>query len=233
MSGTPNPEAVAPDASPLQAYHAGAKYLQATLNAQVANALRPAASPKEKQLEAKLRASAQKAKDTHEQLELAEVVAKQTKKEPASPYSWATGRNQQDIANAEASFESARSEHEQAQLTEQTIGLQLTAHQRRARPSIPAFRCKAFDSDTIICDDGSLNDGEKLQQLLEALHAGSERLGVPALTNAQSQRAQSHIFTGTSTQPVARRYINELVTDMATYRALIDHATGDDVTGRI
>jgi hypothetical protein len=129
---------------------------QATLNAQVANALRPAASPKEKQLEAKLRASAQKAKDTHEQLELAEAVAQQTKKEPASPYSWASGRNKQDIANAEAGFESARSDHEQALLAEQTCGLKLMARQRRARQSMPAFRCEGFDSNTIICDDGSL-----------------------------------------------------------------------------
>jgi hypothetical protein len=37
---------------------------------------------------------------------------------------------------------------------------------------MPAFRCVDYDSDTIICDDGSLNDGEKLQQLLEAFHAG-------------------------------------------------------------
>ena len=39
---------------------------------------------------------------------------------------------------------------------------------------------------TIICDDNSLNDGEKYQQLPEAFHAGNERLDTPAPTDEQS-----------------------------------------------
>ena len=52
----------------------------------------------------------------------------------------------------------------------------LQIRQRRPRASIAGFRCEEFDSNTIICDDNSFNDGEKYQQLLEAFHAGNERL---------------------------------------------------------
>jgi hypothetical protein len=128
----------------------------AIVNAQAAKGLYPPKSPKQRQLASELQASTKKAKAAHDQVELAEVIAQQTQTQPASAYSWAIGRNQQDIQNAKDSLDRASGLHEQALLEEQAIGQQLTALQRRPRPSMPAFRCEDYDSDTIICDDGSL-----------------------------------------------------------------------------
>ena len=94
MSGTPNPEAVAQEASPpTQAPRTRSQQAQSTLdhialiNAQAAKGLLPPKSPKQRLLASELQASTKKAKEAHDQVELAEVIAQQTQTQPASAYS--------------------------------------------------------------------------------------------------------------------------------------------------
>ena len=78
MSGTPNPEAVAEEASPpTQAPRTRSQQARPSrdyiglVNAQAAKGLQPPKSPKQWQLTSELHASTKKAKEAHDQVELA------------------------------------------------------------------------------------------------------------------------------------------------------------------
>ena len=190
--------------------------------------LRAPSTPLEVKLNDELSASAIKTKQAHDKLELRGAIVQQTKDAPAASWSWTVGHNPMELDTAEASYSSALGEHEQAQREEYMIALKLQLRQRRPRASIAGFRCEEFDSNTIICDDNSLSDGEKYQQLLEAFHAGSERLDIPALTDEQSARALDRIFTLANHEQDVRDHIHQLVTDMTAYKELIRVAIGDE-----
>lgn len=200
----------------------------AAIHQQAMKGLRAPSTPLEVKLNDELSASAIKTKQAHDKLELRGAIVQQTKGSPAASWSWTVGRNTLDIATAEASYSSALGEHEQAQHEEYMLALKLQTRQRRPRASIAGFRCEEFDSHTIICDDNSLNDGEKYQQLLEAFHAGNARLDIPALTDEQSARALNSIFALANHEQDVRDHIHQLVTDMTVYKALIHVAIGGE-----
>ena len=187
--------------------------------AQAKKGLRAPATPKEHQLAEELAKSTEKSQDAQSRLDLASAVANQTKDADVATYSWALSSPTKDIAAANASYESALGEHHATLITETKIAQLLQIRQRRARKGVIAFREPEFDSDSLIVDDGTLTTGEELQQLVEALNAGSTRFKLTALTNAQTERALQRIFV--LDEDTTCRKIHELVTDMSVLQEFV------------